>query len=490
MKLNELIKQALPFFREPVPALDVQGISMDTRKTEDGDLFVCIQGTRFDSHELVGEAEAQGAVAIIAEKPVNTTLPVLLVNDSRTALAQVANAFFGYPSDALHLTGVTGTNGKTTTTYIIQSIYECHAQKTATMGTVGLRIGEATYPLPNTTPESLTVQQSLRQMMNEGVERAVMEVSSHALVEGRTRGCQFNVAVFTNLSQDHLNFHSSMEAYKDAKRLLFSSLPAWQKDVSETYAVLNVDDPVFSSFRNVTQAAILTYGIRQKADVMAKDLSLQGHGTSFTLVTPEGTCKVTLPLAGTFNVYNTLAAAAACYAGGVAITEIKAGLERIQGVPGRFELVDAGQGFPVIVDYAHTPDSLKNVLQTARELTKNRLLVVCGCGGDRDRTKRPKMAQVAVHYAEVAIFTNDNPRTESPEQIFSDMIEPLDESKHQFTVIEDRREAIYRAINDAQEGDVILIAGKGHETYQIIGDHTVHFDDREEAREALKERLR
>ncbi|TDQ42322.1 UDP-N-acetylmuramoyl-L-alanyl-D-glutamate--2,6-diaminopimelate ligase [Aureibacillus halotolerans] len=487
MKLSTLLQQAIPFYTAVHGEVNVTGISMDSRKVSEGDLFVCIKGLQHDSHLYAADAEANGAVAIIAERPLASTLPVIVVDDSRTALAQLADAFFQSPTNQLHLTGVTGTNGKTTTTYLIDAIYTHAGIRTGTLGTTGLKVGDSLQALPNTTPESLTLQQAFRDMVDQQVTAGIMEVSSHALVTGRTRGCQFDVAIFTNLTQDHLDYHQTLTAYQDAKRLLFASLPAKTKTGKPTFAILNVDDKASAGFRDVTQGLVVTYGLENEADFSASQLVLKSKGTTFNLKTPDGFFAMTLPLAGKFNVYNALAAAAACFVNGIDSRTIAEGLENVPVIPGRFELVNAGQKFPVIVDYAHTPDSLKNVLDTAKELTEGRVIVVCGCGGDRDRTKRPIMAKNAVDGADYAIFTNDNPRSESPEQIFTDMTQSF-KGETAFEVISDRREAITKAIHMATDSDLVLIAGKGHETYQIIGKDTFHFDDREEATMAIQTR--
>lgn len=483
MKLSELL-QPLRYNQQLATDPDVLGLEMDSRKVTPGTVFFCVKGHTVDGHDYALQAEKRGAVAIIAERELPVSIPVIVVNDSRRAMARLANHFYRYPTEKLRLIGVTGTNGKTTVTHLLEQIMRDAGSKTGLIGTMYTKIDDVKYETKNTTPESLTLQKIFDQMVKENVDTVMMEVSSHALHQGRVRGCDFDIAVFTNLTPDHLDYHDSLEAYMYAKGLLFAQLG---NRYEGKVAVLNNDDPVSVEIARMTTADIITYGIKEKSDVIAKEIDVTATGTTFVLEAFGETVTVRMKLIGLFSVYNALAAAAAGLASGIPLSSIQASLEKVKGVPGRFETVDASQDFTVIVDYAHTPDSLENVLKTARQFAKNRLTVVVGCGGDRDRTKRPVMGKIAATYADRAIFTSDNPRSEDPKQIINDMIGDLNEE--QYEVILDRKEAIKSAIRDAKTDDVVIIAGKGHETYQILRDQTIRFDDREVAREAIKERL-
>lgn len=353
------------------------------------------------------------------------------------------------------------------------------------IGTMYMKIGDETLPVKNTTPESVTLQKTFKKMNDKHVDTAIMEVSSHALSLGRVHGCDYDIAVFTNLTQDHLDYHKTMDEYRHAKSLLFSQLGGAFNHEHPKRAVLNADDEASVYFEKVTAAHISTYGIKNDADVMAKNISITAQGTSFDLVTNKGTKHITMSLVGQFNVYNVLAAVATCIAAGIPFEIITEAVEELHGVRGRFELVNQQQEFPVIVDYAHTPDSLENVLETCRDMTEGKLFVVVGCGGDRDKTKRPKMAKIAVELADEPIFTSDNPRSEDPRAILRDMEAGVENAYYHS--IANREQAIFFAIANAKKGDVVLIAGKGHETYQQIGNETFDFDDAEVAARAIVE---
>ncbi|GMB08555.1 UDP-N-acetylmuramoylalanyl-D-glutamate--2,6-diaminopimelate ligase [Thermolongibacillus altinsuensis] len=486
MKLQTLLSYLHDFTAYVGENPTITSIEMDSREVKKGSLFVCIQGFTVDGHDFAKQAVDHGAVAVIAEKPLDLPVPVIQVKDSRRAMAVLADAFYGQPTHRLHLIGVTGTNGKTTTTHIIERIFRNAHKKTGLIGTINIKIGDETYDVKNTTPESLILQKTFKKMVDEQVDVAVMEVSSHALHMGRVHGCDFDVAVFTNLTQDHLDYHQTMDHYRWSKGLLFAQLGNRFNHERPKFAVLNEDDPASSEYKKSTAATIITYGIDQKSDIMAKNIQMTTSGTTFDLVTPIDTVRVRTKLIGKFSVYNILAAVAACLVSRIPLTTIVETIEQIEGVPGRFEVVDEGQNFTVIVDYAHTPDSLENVLKTIRQFAERRVFVVVGCGGDRDRTKRPLMGQIAAQYGDVPIFTSDNPRSEDPLAILKEM-EAGVSGKNVLSIV-DRKEAITYAIDHAQEGDVVLIAGKGHETYQIIGDQVLHFDDRLVAREAIRRR--
>lgn len=485
MKLEQILSN-LPFCQVPAGSgnIDVHKIEMDSRAVEKGDLFVCIKGFTVDGHDYIDQAVANGAAAILAEKAVETSVPVIVVKDTSQALAEAANAFYRQPTKEFSLIGVTGTNGKTTVTYLLEQIFQKHAQKTGVIGTIQTKIGEKVFPVNNTTPDALLLQRTFREMADAQVDTVLMEVSSHALDLGRVHGSDFDVAIFTNLSQDHLDYHKDMEDYLFAKSLLFSRLGNTFEAEKQKFAVLNADDPHSELLARSTAQHILTYACKQPADVTAEEINLAVTHTEFTLETPVGSIRIDSKLIGMFNIYNMLAASTAAIAKGVPLAVIKEALETIPGVDGRFEAVREGQPYAVIVDYAHTPDSLENVLLTIKEFAERKVYVVVGCGGDRDRTKRPLMAGIAVQYADEAILTSDNPRTEDPDAILADMTEGL--ATDNYTVIADRKAAIEHAIAIAEAGDIILIAGKGHETYQIVG-HTKHdFDDRVIARQAIQ----
>lgn len=485
MKLHTLLK-VLPFVKLPKDNPDIQDIVQDNRKVTPGSLFICIEGLTVDGHQFAEDAANKGAVAILSEKPLNVNTPVILVPSTKRAMAILADYFYGQPTKKMRLIGITGTNGKTTTSHLIEQIFRDAGEKTGLIGTMYMKIADTILDTKNTTPDSLTLQNTFKQMLDEGVSTAVMEVSSHALDQGRVFGCDYDVAVFTNITQDHLDYHHTMEAYLRAKSLLFAQLGNSYSHEQPKFAVLNMDDSGSKQIQKETAAHIVTYGIdNQSAQFLAKDIEMNSKGTSFTLVSPEGEARVHLQLIGKFSIYNILAAISVGYVLNIPLDSIIRSVEKVKGVSGRFELVQAGQDFPIIVDYAHTPDSLENVLKTVQQFAKKRIFVVVGCGGDRDRTKRPIMAKIACQYATDPIFTSDNPRSENPMEIIKEMEEGVEGLSYVKFV--DRKEAIQYAIQHASEGDVVLIAGKGHETYQIIGDKINDFDDRVVASEAVQE---
>lgn len=484
MLLTELLS-ALPFYTSinMKNELQINNIQMDHRKIDQGDMFICIKGFTVDGHQFAEAAVQNGATVIVSEKEMEFQgATTIIVPDTSRALAILATKFFGNPTSQFPLVGVTGTNGKTTTTYLIDRICQEYRKKTGLIGTIQMKIGDNHYPINNTTPDALHLQRSFHQMVEEQVDVAVMEVSSHALDLGRVYGCDFDIAVFTNLSQDHLDYHKDMNDYLRAKTLLFSTLGNTYEH-HKKYAILNVDDKSSELIKKSTAQHILTYGIDEKADVMADNIQFQINGTIFRLKTPHGETKIHSKLMGKFNIYNMLAATSAALALDIPLETIKIALENIESVAGRFEQVNEGQDYAVIVDYAHTPDSLENVLQTIQEFKSGKVYCVVGCGGDRDRTKRPLMARVATKLSDFAIFTSDNPRTEDPKQILNDMIDGLIETNYE--VIENRKSAIEYAVNQAKKGDIVLIAGKGHETYQEINGVKYDFDDRIVAKEAI-----
>lgn len=472
--------------------IQITSIEMDSRQVIPGSLFACLKGSNADGHQFVEEAKERGAAAILAERQLNIDLPVILVPNTKRALAILASHYYRYPSNKLRLIGVTGTNGKTTTTYFIEKILEDVGYKTGRIGTIDMRIEKELKQVNNTTPESLDLHKAFSKMVHVGTQYAVIEVSSHAIHLGRTRGCNFSTLVFTNLSQDHLDYHGSMDEYKRVKGLAFAQLGNKYDPLDWKFAVLNRDQQAFEYLQQVTSAQIVTYGIEKEADIKAKDIALSPQGTSFTVQTFRGTEHFHIKLLGKFNVYNMLAAIGVGLLEGISLPQIKKSLEEITGINGRLEMINIGQDFSVIVDYAHTPDSLKNVLETIKEFAQKKIYCIVGCGGDRDRQKRPLMARIAMEYADVSVFTADNPRSEDPLEIINDMLAGLNRqqlSQTRYKCIVDRKAAIEWVTNLAEKDDIILIAGKGHETQQIMKDKIIPFDDREVARQALIKRL-
>lgn len=485
MKLQELIEKLL--FKKVIGPIDtmVNGIHNDSRKIREQYMFVCTKGAKEDGHQYIPSAIDNGASVIVIEDEqeqyVEGVTYVLVPSTSKAASIMV-DAFYHSPTQQMNVIGVTGTNGKTTTTNLIEHILTYHGHKTGVIGTIEIRYPGYQEEAKLTTPLCYDLQHYFYDMKQADVEYAVMEVSSHSLDLGRVHGCSFKTAVFTNLTQDHLDYHVTMEAYGEAKGLLFAQLGNSYNEVH--YAVLNSDDPWSERYARKTSAQVITYGLGEEALVRASNITISASGTSFTLTTPLGEVDIHTNLIGKFNVYNTLAAISAVIPEGLTLAQIKEAIEGVHGVAGRFEAVSQGQPFAVVVDYAHTPDSLENVLRTAKQLEPNKLICVVGCGGDRDRTKRPLMANIAMDMADHVYFTSDNPRTEDPVAILHDMTGHLEDQGH-FTTIVDRKEAIEAAISEAVAGDIIVIAGKGHENYQIIGTEKTHFDDKEVARDHL-----
>ncbi|HWJ80071.1 MAG TPA: UDP-N-acetylmuramoyl-L-alanyl-D-glutamate--2,6-diaminopimelate ligase [Niallia sp.] len=487
MRLKELIQCLQPYTPYLGEDVDIKSIENDNRKVKKGSLFICIKGFTVDGHDYAQKAYESGAVAVIAERELSLPIPVIVVKDTKRASSLLADVFNHHPTQHLKLIGITGTNGKTTTSHLVEAILKEGNRKTGIIGTMYTKIDEEIQETKNTTPEAVTLQKVFHQMVEKKVDTAVMEVSSHALVEGRVFGCDFDIAVFTNLTQDHLDYHGTMEEYKRAKGLLFSRLGNTYSQSKPKFAILNSDDPVSEDYATLSPAHVLTYGIDRQADIMAKNIKITSNGTTFALHTPLGEYNVLLKMVGKFNVYNMLASIGVGIACNIPMTTILSALEKIEGVSGRFEMVNAGQDFSVIVDYSHTPDSLENALKTVKEFAEKDVYVIVGCGGDRDKTKRPLMARIACEEASKAILTSDNPRSEDPMAILQDMENGV-KGLSNYSIISDRKEAIFTAVKQAKKGDVILIAGKGHETYQIIGKEIHDFDDRLVAKEAIEER--
>ena len=491
-QLQDIVKTLQTTHVEGNTAVKVLDITADSRAVKVGSLFIALDGATVDGHNYVNKAVEAGAVAVLVSKPVEVSgdVCVITVEDTRKAMMACVPYFFDYPANSMRMIGVTGTNGKTTTTHMIRHILKGQGYKVGVIGTVHIMIGDTSYPIHNTTPDVVDLQHILHQMVEEGVTHCVMEVSSHALALGRVSGVEYDTAVFTNLTQDHLDFHKTFENYLATKCKLFEQVSASNQTKSGKGAIINIDDEYGHRVIEKTTAPIITYSIDGKGTLNAHDVEMTPKSSRYTVSYDGNDYTVAMNTTGLFNVYNTLAAIGACLLEGISMEDIDKALKTFSAVPGRFELIEEGQPFAVVVDYAHTPDGLENILQTAKAIQENRIIVVFGCGGDRDATKRPIMGRIAAQYGDVVYVTSDNPRTEDPVQIVKDVElgvkEGLREGSH-YEVIVDRREAIQHAIQNAKPGDIVLIAGKGHEDYQILKDKTIHFDDREEARAALKE---
>ena len=480
---------AIPI-RQLIGTLDrtVESIAYDSRRVQKNSLFVALRGEKNDGHEFLGQAIDKGAAVIVAEREEkHPRATCVVVENTRSALADLAATFYGRPAQRLKLAAVTGTNGKTTTTFLIKHVCEKAGLRCGLIGTVRYEIGERILPAIRTTPESLDVQELLAQIANAGCRAAALEVSSHALAQERTRALEWDVAVFTNLTQDHLDFHGTMENYFESKMKLFTQL-AQQQQKRKPVAVVNIDDRYGEQLlaKIDKSTSVVTFGMGVRADFRASNYRMDFSGTSYQLDARGKSYLVRLPLIGRFNVANSMAALAAANALGLKLREAVLSLGKSPQVPGRLEMVPAKRQFQVFVDYAHTPDALLNVLKTLRELGPRRLVVVFGCGGDRDRQKRPLMGKVVDRHADHAIITSDNPRKEDPAAIITE-VEKGFRSNH-YEKIVDRTKAIARAIELAQSRDIVLIAGKGHETYQEFADHTVPFDDIQVARRAIEDR--
>ena len=467
----------------------VESIAYDSRRVQRNGMFVALRGEKTDGHQFIAQAVEKGSSVIVTEREESAMLAggatCVIVQNTRRALADLATTFYGRPAQRLKIAGVTGTNGKTTTSFLIKHICEKAGLRCGLIGTVRYEIGERVLPATRTTPESLDLQELLALIANAGCRAASMEVSSHALAQERTRGIEWDVAVFTNLTQDHLDFHGTLENYFEAKAKLFTQLSQQEKK-QKPIAVINIDDRYGEQLlgkidKNITAA---TYGMGVRAEFRASNYRIEFGGTSYRLDARGKSYLVRLPLIGRFNVANSMAALAAANALGVNLREAVASLAKSPQIPGRLEMVPAKRQFRVFVDYAHTPDALLNVIKTLRELEPRRLLVLFGCGGNRDRQKRPLMAEVVERNADYAIVTSDNPRREDPAAIIADTEKGF--RAHDYEKIVDRAEAIARAVELAQPRDIVLIAGKGHEAYQEFADRTIPFDDIQVARRAIE----
>lgn len=504
MRLNQLM-HGLPVLETSGDcSVSIRSLACDSRQVSPGTLFFALRGTHADGHSFIPQAIASGAAAVVLEdrSAAPADLPWILVADGRQVMALAADCFFGHPTRDLPLIGITGTNGKTTTSYLIEGILAAAGQPAAVLGTISYRFGATCIEASHTTPESTELQAIFRQLHDTGAKAFVMEVSSHALEQHRVDGAAFDVGVFTNLTRDHLDYHGTMEFYRDAKLRLFSQLLQPDTYKPKRWAIINADDPSAETFIAGAACPVITYGRTADSAVTARDIISSVDGITGVLVTPQGSAPFTSRLVGSYNLSNILAAAAAGYALGIPLPVIVQGLADHTTVPGRLERVDNLHGITCLVDYAHTGDALENVLSTLRELTTGRLITIFGCGGDRDNGKRPIMGSIAAKYSDLAIVTSDNPRTEDPLGILQHIragITPLGVHEYSpeelangfsgkgFVEMENRRDAIRLGVQVARPGDLLLLAGKGHENYQIIGRTKHHFDDREEATAAFSE---
>lgn len=492
MKLSHLIAEIEGAHISGRTDVDVRDLVFHAGKVQAGDCFVAMRGAKADGHEYIGQAVERGAVAIVAARPVELPPRVtgIVVPDTRRALAMLSVAFFGDPSSSMALVGVTGTNGKTTITYLLEAMCARAGMETGVIGTVAYRYGGQVQPALHTTPESYDLQRLLARMRDGGVRACALEVSSHALVQERVTGCHFDAAIFTNLTPEHLDYHADMEGYFEAKALLFERLLATAGKAGAC-AVINADDAYGQALIRRCPVPVVRYGLQAHAEVRGEGLVCDADGLRMDIQTPNGNVPCRSHLCGRFNALNILGSVAAAIHLGIPPEALAAAIEGLQGVPGRFESIANDRGVLALVDYAHTPDALDNVLAHARELARGKVIAVFGCGGDRDRAKRPLMGRVVGRLADVAVVTSDNPRTEDPEAIIAEILPGLRDVavpyRHGrgYEVMPDRRAAIARAVAVACAGDVIVVAGKGHEDYQIVGTIRQHFDDREELRKAL-----
>lgn len=481
MKLDYLIKDVETIKIDGTMEVEISQVVDDSRKVTPNSIFVAIEGFTVDGHKYIGEAIDNGASAVVISKEISelkemingNEVTIIKVENTRIALAKISSIFYNEPSKHLELIGITGTNGKTSTTYFIESIFKEANKKVGIVGSIGNVINGELNKTKNTTPESLEVQQILNKMVEADIDICAMEVSSHALELYRTKYCQFNVGIFTNLTTDHLDYHKTIDNYLKAKLKLFYQ--------TNKYNIINIDDKYGKKVIDETkkiETLQLTYGIGSEADIYASDIKYAAEGVSYTLNTPKGSININTKIPGLFTVYNTLAAASCSYIYGIGLNTIKNGLEAISGVKGRFEVVPIEKDFTVIIDFAHTPDSLEKALQTVKQFAKGRVVTLFGAGGDRDNSKRPIMGEIAARNSDFCIVTSDNPRTEDPESIVEDVLEGVKKCDCEYVSIIDRKEAIRYALENSEPEDVILLAGKGHETYTLIGGEVFPFDEK------------
>jgi UDP-N-acetylmuramoyl-L-alanyl-D-glutamate--2,6-diaminopimelate ligase len=480
MTLEKLLETVEKVEIKAEESMNISGICYDSREMRDGELFIAVRGYETDGHKYIEDAVRRGAACIICEEAPEVLTPYIIVKDSRKALAAASAVWFGHPAEKLKIVGVTGTNGKTSVTNLIKYIIEkCSSAKVGLIGTNGNFIGERELPAGHTTPESYELHKLLDKMVLEDCTYVIMEVSSHALYLSRVHGIQFEAGVFTNLTPEHLDFHGTMEEYARAKSLLF---PNCKK------SVINIDDDYASLMTDKSAGPVMSYAVENSsADLVGKDIKLQADKVEFCAVALGSINRVELQIPGLFSVYNALASIASAILLGFDIEMITPALQSYGGVKGRAEVLPTGHDFTVLIDYAHTPDALKNIITAVRGFAQGRVVTVFGCGGDRDKTKRPLMGHIAAELSDYTIITSDNPRTEDPNVIINDILEGIKDTNADYEIAGNRKEAICRAINRLSNGDVLIIAGKGHETYQILGKEKVHFDDREVVAEHIRQ---
>jgi UDP-N-acetylmuramoyl-L-alanyl-D-glutamate--2,6-diaminopimelate ligase len=487
-KLSEVFEGVETALPAGASSLEIRQVACDSRRVQPGALFFAMHGAKADGNTFIQDAIKRGAVAVASEEQAPSTIPAgvtwIQVREARRALATTAANFLGHPANALQLVAVTGTNGKTTTTSVVDAIVKASGAKTGLFGTIAYHTPLGDYPAPNTTPESVDLQGFFAEIRDTGGKYAVLEASSHSLAMDRLWGCHFQAAVFTNLTREHMDFHKTFEDYFAAKKRLFEGTGAGAPEV----ALLNTDDEFGKRLMSLAKKTV-TYGLESDADITTRKFQLTFDGLTFTAQTPNGKVHVVSRLVGRINVYNLLAAIGAAQALGLSNEVIENGIRNLESVSGRFQRIDLGQPFLVIVDYAHTDDALENLIRTARELNpKGRIITLFGCGGEKDRTKRPVMGEVTGRLSDLTILSSDNPRSEDPLKIISDIIVGLQKTAGKYLIEPDREKAIAMAMEEARNGDIVLLAGKGHENYQILADRTLEFDDREMARRALRER--
>ncbi len=486
--LRKLLSPLKVFKIEGDLDFDIAGLTSDSRLVEPGFIFVCIKGFKTNGHRYIQQALERGAKAIVGEEEIeldSEDITKVRVEDSRRALALLSNEFYDHPSEELKLIGVTGTNGKTTTTYITRAILEQAGFKTALTGTIGYYVGDEHREAYLTTPESLELQGMMRKAVEGGCDYFVVEVSSHSLELKRVVGCEFETAVFTNLTLEHLELHGTMERYLEAKATLFRQLGQGSRDKSSKRAVINSDDPHSNYLLSQTRVPIITYGLEKQVDIKGEIIRRELRGTAFKVDTPYGDIELKLGMPDDFNVYNCLAAIGVALSQNIDLDTIKEGINNFSSVPGRFEFIDYGQDFDVIVDYAHNPDGLEKVLSLISRFAPRRIITVFGCAGERDRSKRPVMGEIVARYSDLSFITTDNPRGEDPLQTAEDALVGFKSDKDRAKIVLDRREAIERALSSARQGDVVLIAGKGHERVQVCEDGYIPFNDGEVVRKFL-----
>lgn len=482
MKLSEIIKDVE--VKEVVGNTDanISGIAFNSQDVKAGSVFVCIKGLKADGHDFAQEALDKGAVAVIAEHKIpDIASNMIIVENSRLALAKISAAFYDYPYKKFKLIGITGTNGKTTSTYLIKSVLEHNGFKVGLIGTNQNMIGTEIIPSHHTTPDSLELMELFDKMAKEGADFVVMEVSSHSLALDRVAACEFYTAAITNVTQDHLDFHKTMERYMEAKAKLFKMCKI---------GLVNNDDVSEKVIKEKADCKIITYGVDAPADIKAENIVMNERGVAFDLCFENKKTPIKLGIPGKFSVYNALTAIGCLLALGLVPEKIAEGLAEAKGVKGRIEVVPINKDYTVIIDYAHTPDGLLNIIQTIKGFAKGRVVTLFGCGGDRDKTKRPLMGEIAGKLSDFCIVTSDNPRTENPSEIIKDILEGISKTDCEYTVVENRFDAIEYALDHARKDDVILLAGKGHETYQILNGRTIVFDEREIVMKLLQDSIR